>query len=461
MLIPGMLNIAEGNSYWQNFLESSLILIFFGICLLIITKGTKKQLNIKQTFILTSLSWLVTALVSALPLYLDNNGLSFTDSFFESMSGITTTGSTVIIGLDNCTPGILLWRAMLQWFGGVGFVVLAIAVLPVLRVSGNQLFQTEFSDSSSRARLRLTSLASWIGTIYVFFTICCATCYWIAGMTGFESIVHSMTTIATGGFSTSDSSIGIFINPYIEIIAIVFMIIGSLPFFVYVMAARGQTRRLFADTQIHWFFYVLFFTILAITFWQVFNNNSSFLIALRQASFNVTSIITGTGYSSTNYWEWGGFPGIVFLFLMFIGGCAGSTSCSIKLFRYQILYATMRAQLASLIRPHHVYIPKYNGEPISANISDTVFAFFFLFLLTYACLAFLLSLLGLDFITSISSAATAITNVGPGLGSIVGPAGTFSPLPDSAKWLLAFGMLFGRLEIFVILVLFTRSFWKN
>tara|TARA_Y100000589_G_scaffold331815_1_gene387233 strand:- start:10 stop:1395 length:1386 start_codon:yes stop_codon:yes gene_type:complete len=461
MLIPLLVNLTNSNIFWDNFLNSSLISIFLGTCLIIVTRGTKKNLNVKQIFVLTSASWLTTAIIAALPFYLGELDISYTDAFFESMSGITTTGSTIISGLDECSPGILIWRAMLQWFGGIGFVVLAIAVLPGLRVSGNQLFQTEFSDSSSRARLRLTSLATWIGTIYILFTVICAGCYWLAGMKGFDAIVHSMTTIATGGFSTSDSSVGIFANPYIEIIAIIFMVIGSLPFFIYVMAARGQVIRLFSDTQVHWFFYVLISAIAAITFWQVKYNNINFLTALREAAFNVTSIITGTGFSTVDYWQWGGFPGILFLFLMFIGGCAGSTSCSIKLFRYQILYATLRAQLANLIRPHHVYIPKYNGEPISNNISDTVFAFFFIFLLTYALLAFLLSLLGVDFITSISSAATAITNVGPGLGNIVGPAGNFSSLPDLAKWLLSLGMLFGRLEIFVILVLFTRSFWKN
>jgi len=461
MLIPLLVNIISLSGNWDNFFNSSLISVFLGISLIIVTRGTKKNLNVKQTFILTSLSWLTTAIISALPFYMGELNLSYADSFFESMSGITTTGSTTINGLDECSPGILIWRAMLQWLGGIGFVVLAIAVLPGLRVGGNQLFQTEFSDSSSKARLRLTSLATWIGAIYIFFSLVCAGSYWIAGMKGFDAIVHSMTTIATGGFSTSDSSIGIFANAYIEIIAIIFMVVGSLPFFIYVMAARGQITRLFTDTQIHWFFYALLGAIIAVTFWQTQHNNIDFITAIREASFNVTSVITGTGYSTTNYWEWGGFPGILFLFLMFIGGCAGSTSCSIKLFRYQILYATMRAQLASLIRPHHIYVPKYNGEPITNNISDTVFAFFFLFLLTYALLAFSLSLLGLDFVTSISSAATAITNVGPGLGNIVGPAGNFSSLPDSAKWLLSFGMLFGRLEIFVILVLFTKSFWKN
>ena len=460
MLVPGLVDALDDKGEWEAFIGASAIACFIGVSLLLVTRGNTETLSVRESFILTSASWFITVVFAALPFYFATIGLSYTDAFFEAMSGITTTGSTVIVDLNQVSAGILLWRALLQWLGGVGFIVLAISVLPALGVSGNQLFQTEFSDKSAKTIPRITSLASWIGTIYLILTGICAAAYWIAGMSGFNAIAHAMTTIATGGFSTSDVSFALFDSAIIEAVAIIFMILGSLPFVIYIVAARGNPRRLASDSQVQWFFCVLAVSIFAITIWQMLDNDVDLGVALRQSAFNVTSIVTGTGYASTDYWQWGTFPAATFLMLMFVGGCSGSTSCSIKLFRYQILYAAMRAQIAGLIRPHRIYVLHYNNEAIPENITDTVFAFFFLFLLTFAVLACGLSLLGLDFVTSVSSAATAITNVGPGLGEIVGPAGNFSILPDAAKWLLAIGMLLGRLEIFTVLVLFTRSFWR-
>ncbi|MDC0073917.1 TrkH family potassium uptake protein [Alphaproteobacteria bacterium] len=463
MLIPALVNASDSDplSNWKNFVSSSLICCFFGISLFLITRGSIAKLDIKQSFILTTASWIVTAIFASLPFYFNSPGMTITDSFFEAMSGITTTGSTIIVNLDNTSKGILLWRAILQWLGGIGFVILAITVLPMLKVGGNQVFQSEFSDASSRTRHKITSLASWIGSIYLALTIICSLSYWAAGMSGFNAIVHSMTTIATGGFSTSDLSIGLFSNIYIEIIAIIFMILGSLPFIIYVTTLSGNINSVLKDTQIKWFFCVLIFFILIVCLWQMNYNETKFSVALRESAFNVTSILTGTGYATSDYWKWGTFPSVVFLFLMFIGGCAGSTSCSIKIFRYQILFSTMKSQIIKLVRPHQVYVPTYNGNPISENITDTVFAFFFLFLLSFSLLALSLSAIGLDFVTSISSAATAITNVGPGLGSLVGPASTFAELPNAAKWVMSIGMLIGRLEIFIIITIFTRSFWNS
>lgn len=460
MLIPAVIDAMSSGKEWINFIIASSITCFIGISLFLVTHGKSSKLDIRQIFILTTASWLTTAFFGSLPFYFCSYQISFVDAFFESMSGITTTGSTVLTDLDNISKGILIWRALLQWLGGIGFVILAIAALPKLKVSGNQLFQSEFSDKLTKTRPSLASLASWIGAIYIFITALCTFFYWAAGMSSFDSIAHAMTTIATGGFSTSDFSLGFFSDPKIEIVATVFMILGSLPFIVFVMVMKGKLKRLLKDSQIRWFLYVLIFSTIIVTFWQITINDQNLITALRQSAFNVTSILTGTGYSTTDYWAWGSFPVIIFLILMFVGGCSGSTSCSIKIFRYQILYAAMRSQIESLIRPHRVFVPHYNGEPISENITDTVFAFFFLFLLLFALLTLALSILGLDFVTSISSAATALTNVGPGLGEVVGPAGNFSSLPSTAKWLLSFGMLVGRLEIFTVLVLFTKSFWR-
>ncbi len=461
MLVPAAIDAAGGYSDWQAFLGGSALTLFFGVSCVLTTRGGWTSLSVRQSFVLTTLSWTIAAAFAALPFWFSGLGLDYSSAFFEAMSGITTTGSTVLVNLDNAPPGILLWRALLQWLGGVGFIVLAISVLPLLQVGGNQLFKTEFSDPSGKATPRIASLASGIGMVYVAATALCFVAYWAAGMSGFDAVAHSMTTIATGGFSTSDASFGHFSSPAIEWIATVFMIVGSLPFALLLIATRGAPMRVITSSQVQWFAGILVAGTLAIAIWQFTANDVEIGRAIRSSAFNVTSIITGTGYASEDFWRWGTFPGVAFLFFMFVGGCAGSTSCSVKIFRYQVLFLALKAQLERLLRPHRVYIPHYAGKPLPDTVTDSVFAFFFLFLLLFAVLAFALSALGLDFVTSVSSAATAITNVGPGLGDVVGPVGTFANVPETAKWLLAAGMLLGRLEVFTVIVLFTRRFWRT
>ena len=461
MLVPAAVDAASGHSDWEAFLGGAGLTLFFGVSCVLTTRGGWTTLSVRQSFVLTTLSWTIAAGFAALPLWFSGIGLNYSSAFFEAMSGITTTGSTVLTNLDSAPPGVLLWRSMLQWLGGIGFIVLAISVLPLLQVGGNQLFKTEFSDPSGKATPRIASLAGGIGMVYVAATTLCFVAYWAAGMTGFDAIAHAMTTIATGGFSTSDASFAHFANPSIEWIATLFMIVGSLPFALLLFATQGDPLRVVRSSQVQWFAGFLLAGTLAIALWQIQTNYVAFGRTIRSAAFNVTSIITGTGYASEDYWHWGTFPGVAFLFFMFVGGCAGSTSCSVKIFRYQVLFLALRTQLEHLLRPHRVYVPHYNGKPLPDTVTDSVFAFFFLFLLLFALLAFALSTLGLDFVTSVSSAATAITNVGPGLGNMVGPVGTFAEIPEAGKWMLSVGMLLGRLEIFTVLVLFTRRFWRT
>ncbi len=461
MLVPALVDSARGNPEWRVFLASAGFTLFVGIALILGARGGWSRISVRDGFVLTTASWVVAAIFAALPFAFADLGLSYTDAFFESMSGITTTGSTVITGLDYVAPGLLLWRAILQWLGGIGFIVLAIAILPMLQVGGMQLFRTEFSDPSGKVLPRVAQLATGIGTVYVGGTALCVVAYWIAGMTAFDAVAHAMTTIATGGFSTSDGSIGNFQSASIEWISIVFMIIGSLPFLLLWGAVRGDTFAIARDSQVRWFIGIIVASVAAIAAWQWLSNDEALGFAIRSSAFNVTSIITGTGYTSTDFWRWGTFPGTAFLFFMFIGGCAGSTSCSVKVFRYQVLYAAVRSQLVHLIRPHAVYVPRFNRRPLPDSVTDSVFAFFFLFLIVFGALTFGMSSLGLDFVTSVSSAATAITNVGPGLGDVVGPSGTFAGMPDTGKWLMSGGMLLGRLEVFTVLVLFSRAFWRN
>lgn len=462
MCVPAAVDLATEHHDWQVFLGAAGLTLFVGVSLMITTRSaTKSRFSLRQAFVLTTLSWLSIALFGSFPFAFSELDMSAADAFFESMSGITTTGSTVIVGLDTAPPGILLWRALLQWLGGIGIIVMALALLPMLSVGGMQLFQTESFDAPEKVLPRAAQLAGGIGTVYLGLTFFWALMLWSAGMDGFDAIAHSMTTIATGGYSTHDSSIAYFNSASIDWIVVGGMIIGSLPFLHYLRMVRGHTKGFWSDTQVHWFLAIVAVSVALVSLWVWLEIGLKPLDALRYASFNVISVITGTGYATTDFGAWGGLAATMLLMLMFVGGCAGSTTCGIKIFRFQVLHANAQVQLKRLMRPHGVFIPYYNGRPIPESVSDAVMGFFFLYILCFAALAVALALLGLDFITAMSGAATAISNVGPGLGPVIGPSGTFDPLPDSAKWLLSFGMLLGRLELFTVLVLITPYFWRR
>ena len=461
MIIPAVVDAVAGHPEWQVFAMSAGVTMFVGVAMALTSRAGGTSFTVRQAFVMTTLSWVSITVFAALPFAFSELDMSFTDAFFEAMSGITTTGSTVITGLDSAPPGILLWRALLQWLGGIGIIVMAIAVMPMLRVGGMQLFRVEASEQSEKVMPRAAQIATAIGAIYLGLTVVWAGAYWWAGMDGFEAIVHSMTTIATGGFSTSDASLGHFASVSIDAIATVGMLVGGLPFLLYLRTAQGDFRVLFRDTQVRSFITIVAVVVVFSAAWLWLDNGFDPLQALRYAAFNVASVITGTGYSTANYGLWGSFAVPIFFFLMFIGGCAGSTTCGIKVFRFQVLYAAAHTQIHHLLQPHGVFIPYYNRRPIPDDVIISVLSFFFVFGLSFAVLAMGLGILGLDFLTAVSSAATAISNVGPGLGPVVGPGGTFQSLPDAAKWLLSAGMLLGRLELFTVIVLFTRSFWRG
>ena len=459
-LVPSLLDLAYGHDDWQVFLASAFVTIFFGSAMAMATRRERIDLTLRAAFVLTASSWIVIPIFAALPFAFSDLQMSYTDAFFEAMSGLTTTGSTVITGLDGAPPGILIWRALLQWLGGIGIVVMAFAILPMLQVGGMQLFHMESSDKSDKVMPRATQIAAVIVMIYLALSLICAIGYWLAGMSPFEAAAHAMTTIATGGFSTSDGSIGHFDSSAVDFLAALFMVIGSLPFLLYYQIVRGRPLEIWRDEQVRTFFAIIALVITALVAWRMLSGGVPFYDALRYCTLNAISIVTGTGYSSTDYGLWGPFAVTLFFFAMLIGGCAGSTSCGIKIFRFQVLYGAARVQISRLLQPHGVFIPHFNRQPIADSVVNSVMSFFYLFALSFAVLTVLLSALGLDTVTAISAAATAIANVGPGLGDVIGPAGTFKPLPDTAKWLLSAGMLLGRLELFTIFVLFTRNFWR-
>ena len=460
MVLPMLADFYFGYDDWKVFFVCIIITAFFGGALILSNMGHDFHITTRQAFLLTNSTWFVLPTFGALPFWFSSLNMSVTDSFFEAMSGITTTGSTVITGLDYVPAGILFWRAILQWLGGIGIIIMAMSVLPFLKVGGMQIFRTELGEDE-KALPRTAQLASSIAVIYVVLTILCAAFYILAGLEIFDAVAHAMTTISTGGFSTFDASLAHFPGIAVPLVSITFMILGGLPFVLYLKAAHGNLRPLFVDSQVRWFLSIAFISVAVMMSYLVLHEKMDFSNATIPSLFNVISIMTGTGYTYGNYNAWGGFAISLFFFLMVVGGCAGSTSCGIKIFRFQVLYAVTKMQVNKLLHPNGVFIPHYNGKPMPTDVPSSVMGFFFVYALGFTVLAMALSYVGLDFITAMSGAATSISNVGPGLGPTIGPAGNFQSLPDSAKWILSIGMFIGRLELFAILVMLSPNFWKH
>ena len=459
MLIPHVVEMTIGDRS-QHFLVTGILSAFIGTLLILVSQTKDRSLNVQQAFLMTNLAWLSICFFGALPLYFSSLDLSFTDAFFESVSGITTTGSTILTEVERASKGVLVWRSLLQWLGGIGIIVMAITILPLLNIGGMQLFRSEGMEVE-KVVPKVTEIALSITKIYIFITILCSLAYWLSGMNIFDAINHALTTVSTGGYSTYSQSIGYFNSTVIEIVAIFFIITGSIPFLAYIKFVRGDLFVFFKDKQIIGFFLILLGSIIIITIHSYFNINEDPWYALRDAAFNVTSIITGTGYTTKDFSAWGNFSVFFFLVLMFIGGCSASTTCGIKVFRFQIILSFIDQQVKKIFYPNGIFPIKYNNQNINDKFLTSVLAFVCLYIFIFFILTLLLSLTGLDLITSVSAAATSISNVGPGLGQMIGPDGNFFMLSDSAKWLLSLGMLLGRLELLTVLVLFLPAFWRN
>ena len=460
MIVPILVDLAEGRGHWRVFVESALITTLGGSMIaLASSNGIKEGLTIQQTFLLTTGVWLMLPLFGALPFILGATNASVTDAVFEAMSGLTTTGSTVFVGLEDLPKGLLIWRGILQWLGGIGIIVVAMVFLPELRVGGMQIFKSEAFDTFGKILPRAGQIATQISVIYVWLTLACVLSYLAVGMNTFDATVHALTTVSTGGFSNYDASFGTFSGPA-EYVSSIYMILAALPFVRYVQLINGNPFALHRDPQVRGF--ILTVAVLVVVVFlslrSVFPTHWEQM--LREALFNITSIISGTGYASVDYMTWGAFPVALFFFIGLIGGCAGSTACSIKIFRYQLLFASIRAQLRRIRSPHGIFTPRYDGRPVGGDVLSSVMSFFMFFVVTLGLVAVALSLTGLDFITSLSGAAAALANIGPGLGPIIGPAGNFSSLNDTAKWILTAAMLIGRLELMAVYVILTAKFWR-
>lgn len=461
MIVPALVDGIYGNPDWKVFSVSAGVTVFAGFSLLLTTSGSGLNLSIRQGFLLTTGIWIFAAVAGALPLMFSGLGLNFTDAFFESMSGLTTTGSTVVVGLDEAPPGILLWRGLLQWIGGIGFIAVGLAMLPFLRIGGMQLFRLESSERSDKAVPQAGSFALMLLLIYVGLSLVCGCALHLAGMNWLEAAVHAMTTLSTGGYSTSDSSVGHFGNGAVEWIITAFMLAGSLPFLLYIRVLQGRAGALFSDSQVRSFLRFVLTVSIGLAFWLWMFDDIVMADAIRLAAFNVVSVVTTTGYASTDYSSLGDLPLVLFFLLTFVGGCTGSTAGGLKAFRFDILGLALKVYLQRLVYPHGAFAATYNGRTVGEDVFAGVLLFMGLYVITVAVTSMLLAMTGLDLVTSLTGAATAVGNVGPGLGPTIGPAGNFSSLSDPAKWLLASAMLLGRLEFFTVLALFSPRFWRH
>ena len=470
MAFPLAADLFNGDEHAYVFLEASIFTTLTGALVAFsCANAIRSRLSVQQLFFVTSGVWATLPVFAAIPLMIGESQLGFTDAYFEAMSGLTTTGSTVIVGIENLPAGLLLWRGMLQWFGGIGIIVVAMTFLPELKVGGMQIFRSEAFDTFGKVLPRAAEMAAGITWIYAMLTAACALTYIACGMSAFDGIVHAMTTISTGGLANTDGSFAVY-SPAAQWMCTLFMALSALPFVRYIQIAGGQARPFLRDSQVRGFAWAALTICLTLSLWRLrgFVVEAadeapvlSIELVLRETFFNVISVMTGTGYSSTNYALWGSFPVAVIFFTGLIGGCAGSTACSAKIFRYQILLSAIKVQIRRIHQPSGVFQPRYDGRPVSDELVSSVMSFFVLFLATLGVLAICLGATGLDMVTALSGSVAVVANIGPGLGDIIGPVGNFAQLPDTAKWMMAAGMLIGRLEILIVLALFMPAFWRT
>lgn len=462
MVPSALIDLADGREDWGVFTISAFGTIFIGGCMALLAGRDEANSGPREAFFLTVLVWVALPAVAAIPFLFA--GHTLTDSVFESVSGLTTTGSTALTGLDDMSRGILLWRAILQWIGGIGIIVTAIAILPMLRVGGMQLFQIESSDVSGKFLPRVTEIAAQTGIVYLVLSVLCGLLYNINGMNTFDAVAHAMTTMSAGGYSTHDASLAYFGNG-VSSVAILFMILAGLPFASFVMLARGNPGPLLRDSQPRVYLGLILAATIVVMLYNSIGSGAAVFEdpgdSLRTTAFSVVAVMTGTGYASANYAAWGPGATAIFLVLMFLGGCAGSAACGLKIFRLEVAGRAVIAHVQRMTSPNRLTPVRYNGRVVEEDTIQSVLVFMFLYLATFVVTAALLGLVGLDAVTAVSGAATSVSNVGPGLGSVIGPVGTFQSLPDAAKWICAVAMLLGRLEFVAVFVVLTPRFWRG
>lgn len=460
MLLPMLVDLAEGRGEWHVFLQSSVLTMFSGsLIALASANGVRRDLSLHQVFLLTTGVWAVLPVFGALPMMIGATELRFVDAYFEAVSGVTTTGSSTISGLDALPKGILLWRGILQWLGGLGIVIVAMLFLPVMRVGGMQFFRSEGFDTLGKVLPRALDISRGLFEIYILLTMICALTYFVLGMGVFDATVHALTTVSTGGFSTSDMSFGKFTGPA-EWAGTLFMILASIPFIRLFQLSRGQVQPIYKDSQIRTFLFLLTLAVTAVSLSQWLVNARYDLATLRAIAFNTVSFFSGTGYGSADVTVWGSMAFTVLLIVGAIGGCTGSTGCSIKVFRYQVFFAALQSQLKRIAHPHRVVRVRVDGRVVPDEVMVSVIAMFSLFAATITVVAILLSFTGLPFLEAMTAAWTSVFNVGPAFGAMITTSGSLENFSDTAKWIMSAAMLMGRLELMAVVILFLPAFWR-
>lgn len=461
MIPPAILDFIYEDINWLAFAKACPLTGMIGFMLFFAYRpADKPDLTLKDTFLLTILAWIAVAFFAALPFIFSGTSVPLTNSFFEAISALTTTGATVMQGLDYASRGTLLWRSLLQWLGGVGILVMALVIWPALRVGGMQLFRNEFSDRSEKIYPKISQTAHSILTIYTALTVLCVGLLWMAGMPPFDALCHGLSTFSTGGFSTSSYSISVFDNPAIDIVLMIFMVLGAITLTLFVRALKGDIKSLYKDIQVRVFLSIIAIASLTLTLWLMYEG-TPFLKALHNSTFQVISIISTTGYTLDYPLLWAPLPSVIFLILMQIGGCTGSTSGSVKIFRYLILFSVAKSQIAQLRRPHGIFLARYQGKQIPEGIFLSVFTYLALYIISLATVVVGLAFCDLDLMSSLSGAMMALSNTGVGLGPVIGPEGSLNYISDGAKWVLMVAMFIGRLEYVTLFILLSRSFWRD
>lgn len=463
MGFPAAVDAVHGDPDWRIFLASSGVTLLLGLLLAAANFSERhKVFSIRQMVLLTVCGWLAASIAGAIPFAFSGLHLSGTDAWFEAVSGVTASASTVLRGLDHIPPGILLWRALLQWLGGAGFLVMAVIVLPDLAIGGMQMFRLESPTGiGDRVLGRGARVAMQLLTIYCALTVLLTLLLWAAGMSRFPALLHAMSTVSCGGFSTDDGSVGVWRKPAVDWVILFGMLVSGAPFIIYLQLWQKHWGQVLRNTQLRWYLALFLLSSLAIGSWLLLTHGVKPLPSIRHGAFTAASVLTGTGYATLDWAEWSGLPVAVLFFLSFVGGCAGSTAGGLKIFRLQILFTSARVQLIRLLRPHSVVLPAYERKPVPDQVRESVLGFLFVYCLSFAGLAMLLGMVGLDFMSAITASASALGNLGPGLTQAIGPIHGFAHLPDNAKWLLSAAMLYGRLEMFLLISLCVPDFWKH
>lgn len=457
MIAPAIVDVFAANSDWQVFITSALVLGTMGVLMTLAFRGERPPGNFREALIFVNAAWFAFSFAGAIPFYFSDLGISVTDAFFETASGLTTTGSTILTGLDAMPPGILLWRSLLQWIGGIGVIAIGIWLLPGLRVGGSQLFALESSEKTNKPYGHVGPFVYRLLAIYAGLTVSCIALYVLCGMSFFNAVTHAMTTVSTGGFSTSDQSFGQFQGLSVYWVAIIFMLASAVPFLYLIRSI--EHRRLAGDVQIILLLGIVTTAAFIVFLLQRFMVEDAPFQTFTFAAFNVVSVITTTGYAANDYLQFGPAVIAIFFVLTFFGGCSGSTSGGFKMFRVAILSSYIRSLLRRMVRPHRVIDARYQGHTVGNPVLEGILVFAVLYTGAFAAFSVAYMMMGLDLETALSASITALANVGPGVGETIGPSGTFQSLPDAAKWLLASEMILGRLEILAGILLLSPDFW--